>query len=361
MQKSSSIRPPRRDSVTISFEAREYLVSHETDPALLPGAANAISRCLGLEEAESVVLVVESGWEAVGAALLSAAEASGIEVIAFIVKAEQARNEPFVARLASRIGEARASVYSGSVAGLPSEFRRRLARAGGPTHRHADMAGVSPAMMVQSMRTDPREIHAVGEALMEMLEEGSELRVSSPLGTELVIRLDPRFTWHNASGLVADGTWAFLPGGEVVTTPLRVDGVLVADGGIWRSEADEHPRSPRIRLRFEDAVLVAAEGLEDEDPLLEELDEAENGRRVGHVSFGTNVGVLAPVNGFQDLRAPGFHLTLGRTLRDLTSADWDSPIEIPLLPRRVDVTLDGQPVLVRGRFVHRLLRSAPSA
>jgi leucyl aminopeptidase (aminopeptidase T) len=355
VKKSSSIRPPqRRDSVTISFEAREYLLTQVDDPSLTPGARNAVSHSLGLTNGQTMVLVVESGYERVGAALLRAAESAGAEVVAFIVKDEQTRNEPFVTRLAGRLAEAQASAFVGSLAGLPRAFHRRLVTAGGLTRRHADMAGINEAMMVQSMRTDPREIDALGRRLLDALSDRTELRVLSSLGTDLSIRCEPRFRWHNASGALAPGQWAPVPGGAVITTPASVDGVLIADGGIWMSETEEHPRSTKIRLRFEQGKLASAEGLEEGDALFDLLDADEHGRRVGRVSFGTNVGVLAPVNGLQDLRAPGLHLTLGRTVGELTGADWDSNIEVPLLPRRVDVAADGKPLLVRGRYVQAL-------
>jgi len=81
------------------------------------------------------------------------------------------------------------------------------------------------------------------------------------------------------------------------------------------------------------------------------LDGAASARRVGQVGFGTNTGVLTPIGALlQDLKLPGFHLTLGHTCPEVTGAKWDSEVEIPLLTRRATVTIDGESVLVAGRF-----------
>ena len=346
-----STRPPpgRRDSVTVSHEGREYLLLHAVDPALELGAKNAVETCLGARHGEQLILVCEKGLEPIGAAIVRAADRVGADVSAFILDADHAGNEPFVTRLSARLEEAETSILIASVAGLPAEFRRLMLRVGG-RRRHAHMVGITEAMMRQSMRADYEEVHAIGERLLRRLEPTSELRVQTSAGTNIVVRGHPQHRWHNASGLLRSAGWANLPGGEVFSTPLSVDGLVVPDGGMFMPDGTDVARGGRLRVRFARGSVTAIEG-PGGDELLRYLEDVPHGARVGQAGFGTNTSLLTSVGALlQDLKMPGFHLSLGYTCAELTSAEWSSPIEVPMLMRRADVAVDGEPLMVRGRF-----------
>ena len=62
-------RTRRRESITISFEARDYLSDVADDPSLRLGADAVVRDCLGLREGAALALVVQSQHDEVGAAL----------------------------------------------------------------------------------------------------------------------------------------------------------------------------------------------------------------------------------------------------------------------------------------------------
>lgn len=349
-------RRARRESITVSFEARDYLAEQEVAEELVSGATNAVTTCLAIQPAERVILVVEQGLQEIGAALLQAADRVGAEVTAYVVDGADARNEAFVTRLEARLGEADASLLVASVDGLPKPFRRRMLVGGDEERRHAHMVGITPAMMKQSMRADYGEVDALGRRLCMRLGPESTLRIETTTGTALVVRAHPQHRWHNASGLLRGRGWVNLPGGEVITAPQTVDGVLVPDGGVWVGTGEEVTRPGRLRLTFERGELVDVAGPEDDvRAILEAVDVAPNGRRVGQIGLGTNTSVLTSIGSLlQDLKMPGVHLTLGYTAPEQTGAAWTSEVEIPLIVRRPDARLDGVPLLVRGRYARDL-------
>ncbi len=350
-------RRRRRESITISYEARELLAAHEVDPSFELGARNAVETCLGLEPGQKLILVCEPGLEEIGAALLRAAEQIDAQVTVFLVDRERVKSDAFVTRLSTRLAEAQASVLVASVGGLPPSFRRRVIGAGGAERRHGHMVGITGAMMQQAMRADYEEVDALGRRLVGRMKTRSVIRLETTSGTALTIRLDPEHRWHNASGLLREPGWTNLPGGEVFTTPASVDGVLVPDGGAWLPDGHEIARAGRLRLRFEGGELTAIEGRDPEErrALAEAVEAAPNGRRVGQIGFGTNTGVLASIGSLlQDLKMPGFHVTLGDPCGDLTGACWTSTVEVPLLVRRPDVLVDDVPIMVRGRYANEL-------
>jgi leucyl aminopeptidase (aminopeptidase T) len=342
-----------RPSVAFTFQAREHLLKIGAAENLVLGARAAVRDCLGVQPEEVVVLLVETPLEDIAAAILIELEAVGARVTPYLVHESQVRNESFVQRIEQKLGEAAVSFLLCTTTGLPPAFRRRVINAPGRTRRHGHMVGVTPAMMEQSMRADYAEVHALGEAVMRRVRPESLITVSTPAGTNLRIRCQPGHRWVNASGFLRSGGWTNLPGGELFTTPGAVAGTVVADAGIWMGDTGELPKGARLTLTFDDARCTRIDGdAEAAATLAQRLDEVTNARRVGQIGFGTNTGVVTPIGSLlQDLKMPGFHLSLGHTCPEVTSATWTASLEVPILMRRADVSIDGAAVMQRGRWL----------
>ena len=243
-------------------------------------------------------------------------------------------------------------ILVGTTAGLDAGFRRHICTLPG-RRRHAHMVGVTPEMMRQAMRADWTEVHQLGERLARQLRGTRTLHVQSGPREHLTVRPDGRCRWHNGSGQLREPGFTNLPGGEVVTCPGDVEGSFRADGGVWIGDR-VLGRGSALTLRFAAGELVEVNGPEAD--ALWEATEGPNGRRVGQLSFGTNTSVLTPIGAMlQDLKMPGLHLVLGYSCPEQTGASWSSEVMVPVLCRRPDVSADGQPILVRGRYAQQLM------
>jgi hypothetical protein len=343
----------RRDSITISQDAETHLAATPPDPALAGPARAVLTSALGLSRGAMLVLVVEVGCEPFGRAILAEAIDLGLHTRTYLVDYVTSRSAPFRARLEGHLAEADGSVMIGTVGGLDAEFRRRVCTLPGK-RRHAHMVGLTEAMVRQSLRADWNEVHAVGERLRERLGTVRRIEVDSAPGCVLKIDLDPQHRWHNGSGRLREPGFSNLPGGEVITCPSRVDGAYRADGGIWLADGTA-VRAAHV-LRFYRGSLVEVEG-PDSEVIWKAVDADPQGRRVGQVAFGTNLNVLTPIGAMlQDLKMPGFHLVLGYSCPEQTGATWCSQSMVAALGRRVDALLDGEPVLVRGRYARWVTR-----
>ncbi len=343
----------RRSSGALSIDPASILRAYPPDASLAEGSRNAIATCLGVERGQRHVLVVETEYDAIAAALLGAADELGALTDVHVVDARKAASEPFVATLEARLRDADASLFVGSIDGLPTAFRHRVIDAGGARRRHGHMPGVTVAMMQQSMRTDYEEVRAISTRLCERLSGDVTLTVRAPRGTDLVVRCTTSHRWHAEDGVLRDPGWTNLPGGEVLSSPASVDGVLVPDAGAWDARCHPVENADRLRIHFDRGSVASIEGGPGTEPqaLLEQLD-AHQARRAGQVALGTNLGVIAAIgNLLQDVKMPGFHLTLGHTRPEHTLAPPGSDVEVPLLVRRADVDVDGTPILRNGRYV----------
>jgi aminopeptidase len=268
-----------------------------------------------------------------------------------VLSPEQAANPSVVSALLARLATHDASFLVSSLDGLPVELRRRVVVVGQSQRRHGHLIGITPAMMWQSMRAGYAEVDRLSVWLATRLVPGASLHATAPGGTDLRIRLDAAARVGVASGVLLDPGWTNLPGGEVFALPASADGVLVPDGGVWEPDGAKLT-TLRTKLTFERGAVTKIEGPADVCARLEEmLDGTPGARRVGQIGFGTNTGVLRPIGALlQDLKVPGFHLTLGHTCPEVTGARWDCDAEIPLLVRRASVSIDGEVVLSAGRY-----------
>ncbi|MFW6051771.1 MAG: aminopeptidase [Myxococcota bacterium] len=345
----------RRQSITISFQAREYLASRQVDAPLAGGARNVLEGALGLTHVDGLVMVAHSTLETVAAAVYQTAEALGIEVAAYLVGEDDLRNDAFVNRLLEKLDEATVSILLAPEGALPDAFLDRVRPGEGANRRHAVMTGVTEGVMRQSLRTDFGELDERAARLTQRLASAQRLEARAATGTELQVAFGPALRWAGGSGrLLRGGGTTHLPAGVVYTSPARVEGTLVADGGVWLPRRQAALRRRRLVFRIEDGHVVAVEGAGREE-VEETLAAAPNARRVGRVGLGVNAGILAPIGiRAQDLAIPGLHLVLGDPWPEQTGAAWTCALAVPLLVRRPDVTLDGVPILVRGRYAREL-------
>lgn len=330
------------------------LREHPVDPSIVEGARNAIRTCLGVEAGQRFVLIVESGHEELAAGFLAAADDVGARSEVVVVDARRAASPVFLESTGALLAAADASLFVGSIDGIPASFRHHVIDAGGPRRRHGHMPGVNAAMMQQSMRTDYDDVRALTARLAARFAGEVTLRVRAPRGTDLTVRCDSSAVWYCEDGVLREPGWTNLPAGELLTTPASAEGVLVPDGGAWDAQAQPVRNADRLRILFSAGEVTAIEGGPGSEPeaLIAQLDATPNLRRLGQVALGTNVGVVAAVGSvLQDLKMPGFHVSLGHTRPEHTGASWSCPIEIPLLVRRADLDVDGTPVLRNGRFV----------
>lgn len=318
-------------------------------------AGRAVIRdCLAVRQGERVLIIYEVGFEDLGAALTMAVDEVEGEVDAIAI------GDPVppmvVERVQERLESCEASVLVASFT-FPREVRTPIVE-NTTRRRHVHMLGIDDSVIRQSLRADYVAVNRLGEDLIRILDGGREIRIESVQGTDLRARRDPKCRWHNQGGLQHTPGWTNLPAGEVVTCPSTVDGRFVPDGGLWLTDGTLIDRSVarRLTLTFEAGVLVGVEGPESPRAVLEaHVDSRREGRRVGQLSFGTNIGVLAPIgNPAQDAKLPGFHLVLGYSAPDVTGASWNGEAMVTALQRQESVWVDKREVIRRGRYVRTL-------
>lgn len=229
-----------------------------------------------------------------------------------------------------------------------------------PTNRHVHIPRADYRLFAQSGRADPDVLAIINERLTAHLKPNARIHVASPTGTSLDIALPSQPIVISCNGRPPLGEVDNLPSGFVFTHPLSVSGTFVVDRGVVSSllevAAAKLRRTPasltfsggRVTAVASDDTSIAAafEGFFATHP---------NAPRVGLVNLPTNYLVRSEIGlESQDSLLPGVVVAMGYTAREQTKASFDAPVQLRLLGRRQDVSVDGK-VIVRAGRLHEAL------
>jgi aminopeptidase len=327
------------------------------NPALLPGARNAIETCLAILPGERVALIFDEPSEEVAASLKQALEDR--KAIPTVLRIEDYSARPVKSappEILAGLETADAGILCmhplegelGARKDIVAVVERRQIR-------YAHMVGVTPEIMQQGMRADYRMVDRLSDKLRERMLRAETLTVKTEAGTQIAAYFDRGLDWVKTSGLISPRYWSNLPAGEVFTTPATVDGTFVCDataGDHFNGKYGDLQATPLV-LTIKGARLVAVECARKdlEQEFWEYCHTDENSDRVGELAFGTNLGLSEMIGILlQDEKFPGVHLAFGDPYGSQTHADWKSRTHVDVLTRQCDVWIDDDQVIEKGRY-----------
>ena len=221
--------------------------------------------------------------------------------------------------------------------------------------RHAHMVGVTRRSLIAGFSVDPMRVLDATRAVRMRLRPNSVLHLKTTGGSDLTVKLTPKYRWAEHVGVIRPGRWENLPAGELVTTPDSVDGVFICDASIGghfdhKGLVDRNPVRVEVAQGAVTRVSCPDRALH---RLVEEYLRSEPlAARVGTVVIGTNVGMLTPIGEMvSDQNLPGLHLSLGNTFPDITGAEPGALSQLTMTTSGADMDLDGAQLLRAGRYL----------
>lgn len=324
------------------------------------GARNAVRACLNVGPSDRVCIVRNLPRREIAEAIAEESRSTGAEVRAWTMEDYGPRPlVHFPAPMAAEIREFRPTVSFFIGTGQKGELAFRHAMRGflvDELHcRHGHMIGIDDLLMADGMAGDYDEVYRVTRSVYEIVRHARTITVETPLGTELTATFSPDRRWIPSDGRYWNqGEWGNLPEGETFTSPLGVEGLLVAEElGDWFAEK-YRVISPGIRMHIKEGRLT---GFETPDAALaadlsDYLATDENSKRVGEFAIGTNIGLTRIVGNFlQDEKFPGVHIAFGDPYGEETNADWSCASHVDALASHATVTVDGRTIMEAGRIL----------
>lgn len=330
------------------------------------GAKQAVINCLKVQKGEKVVIITDRDREKLADALVKQAEGVGAEIQKFIMEDFGSRPEDGSAPLAfpdeigTALSQTQVSFYlAGGKMGELKSFRIPMLKiVENSIIRHGHMPNFTEEMMGQGMAADYAKIQELSKKVYDIVATAKEIRVTTPVGTDVTARFDPKYKWVVCDGNIKPAKWSNLPDGEVFSAPVDVNGTMVVDGCLgdfFNAKYGDLSGNP-LTYRLEGGRCVKgsvecanAELKEEFEKYTFETDE--NANRVGEFAIGTNIGLTRLIgNLLQDEKFPGIHVALGSPYPDKTGAEWDSNAHNDGVLRNPTITVDGKVIMENGKF-----------
>jgi len=330
----------------------------EFDPQLSPGARNAVNVCLRLQPDERLTLITDSATQEIAAALGREIREVGSPYSVFVLEDHAPRplaHMPDVILDDLETSQVSIMAVHTQTGELPSR-REMINVVNRRKIRHGHMVNINRQIMIEGMGADFIKVDELSSKLVAKARRSRFVRAKSRGGTDIEAELSPSLKWLKTSGITSPDKWGNLPGGEIFTSPYKVNGVFVVDGVVGDYLCAKYGDLRETPLTI-DIVDSRITHLDCENKAL--LDEFarytatdENSDRVGEFAIGTNTTIKNIIGHIlQDEKLSGIHLAFGHPYPEHTHQTWDSSTHIDCVGRDFDIWFDDKQVMEEGRFL----------
>jgi aminopeptidase len=354
---SSTLIAPAK-TARLADAARARLQALPFDPELSPGASNAVNVCLRIQDAEKVTLITDETSLEIAASLAAELERRGLTYSPFIL--EDLTPRPLVDMprpVLDDMETSQVSIFAVTVQTNELRSRKQMTDVVNRRRmRHAHMVNIEKAIMLDGMRADYDAVDALSVKVYDIVTKAKYIRATTPAGTDLVAELTPDYKWLKTSGIISPDKWGNLPGGEVFTSPLEVNGTFVVDGVVGDYLCAKYGSLTATPLIVKVAGNRLVEAYSENKTLEQEFwaycHTDENSDRVGEFAIGTNIGLKGVIgNILQDEKVPGIHIAFGSPYGAHTGAQWDSSTHIDIVGLNFDIWADDRQIMRAGQFL----------
>ncbi|MFB6203114.1 MAG: aminopeptidase [Candidatus Nanohaloarchaea archaeon] len=310
------------------------------------GADTIVDQCLKIQEDEDVVIVTDGVDRGITEALRSVLDRKDLENELLEYEEVENHGEEPPEHVAERMKEADV-VIAPTNKSLSHTHARGDANEAGT--RVASMPTITREIWGSSLQADYHRIEEITEKAHGKLAETDEVRVKTPSGTDLTLRIEPEHLELDTGLIHEPGDFGNLPAGETFGPAIAVNGTLVIDHTPIVDGAEG------IEIEIEDSEVVAVRGPETE--LQRTFEEVENARKLAEFGFGTNPEAHLIGNVLQDEKSLGtvhfafgdntFFIPEGHEYHSESEVHWDFVSENPTVWFDDEKVLDeGEPVFL---------------
>lgn len=332
------------------------------DSELSKGAYNAINACLRLKPTERVTIITDNEDIEIAAALAAEIKKVGSEFSVMVMEDYAPRPLKNMPKpILEDLAKSQVSIFCAQA--KEGELRSRIDMTDvvdANKIRHAHMVNITKQIMLEGMRADYSEVDNISQRLIEKARRAKKILVKSDNGTDMIAEFTDKIKWLKTSGIISVEKWGNLPGGEIFTSPLKVDGTFVVDGVVGDYLCAKYGDLINTPLKIEIADSRITRMECDNKELLEEFTEYtmtdENSNRVGEYAIGTNLACKKVIgNILQDEKLPTIHIAFGHPYSKYTGADWVSTTHIDCVSIKCSIWFDygdsTEQVMEKGKFL----------
>jgi leucyl aminopeptidase (aminopeptidase T) len=311
-------------------------------PDLGPAVNTVIRRCLGVQQGEDVLVIVDWETRAIGDALREEAAAAGADAVLAVMDERETDGTEPPRPLAAALKACDVFIAPTTRSLSHTTARKQATEAGA---RGATMPGVTEDMLARVMAVDFDLMAARSRAVAELLTNATTAKVTCPLGTDLRLDLTGREGISDDGDLTAKGAFGNLPCGEGFIAPMGGEGRLVP-ASLAPLGLTEEPAT----LTVENGHIVRAEGGLGPGFLQRLTRHGDNGTNLAELGVGTNDQATLTGNVLEDEKILGtIHVAFGASAGIGGTVSVPIHLDVVVLDATLDV--DETRILDAGRFV----------
>lgn len=214
-----------------------------------------VKSCLKVKPGEVFLVITDTETEVIGRAIAEAGWEVGAETIYVVMKPRTRHGEEPPKPVAEMWPHVDVFVAPTKYSLTHTQARKRATEAGA---RGATMPTITVDIFIEGMSVDYGVVKEYCERMKKALEGVKEVRVTSPLGTDISFSVEGREFLMDTGVLEERGAMGNLPAGEVFIAPVEgtANGVIVFDGSIAGVGTLKQP----VRVHVKDGFAVKFEG-----------------------------------------------------------------------------------------------------
>lgn len=219
--------------------------------------------------------------------------------------------------------------------------------------------GATVDMFERTVAVDYKAMRELAAKLKAVLDDGKEVRVTSPSGTDITFSIEGRKGQVDDGDVRLPGKGGNLPCGEAFISPKNqtAEGVIVFDGTIDLVPDAVIPKTP-VKVVYKGGFITEITGGEEAERLLEVIrkgeqmardvgktEEERNARALGELGIGINPAATMTCNMLEDEKVwRTVHFAIGMNLDN----DGQAFIHQDCLVKRPSLWVDGRPIMKDG-------------
>ncbi len=271
-------------------------------------AFQTLKNCMDVKKGENVTIVVDAPLKKIGKFFLEAAKEMETEVVLveFLPRNNNGEEPPVSVADAMKNSDVLLIITSKSLS--HTKARHEATKNGART---ASMPLVTEEMLLRTLAIDYTKVKETCDKYAEILNNGSEVRITSPADTDLTFSIENREGQSDGGIFHERAIFGNLPAGEAFIAPVEgtANGKLVIDGSMAGVGLVDEP----IIIKVEDGLAVNISGGESAKKLEKIVDKyGQKARNIAELGIGLNPA--AKLTGFilEDEKILGScHIALG--------------------------------------------------
>lgn len=304
----------------------------------------AIKECMAVKKNEKILIITDEIKREIGYSLYANALRLGYKALFVETKSGKINGEEPSEEIAHLMQQFDVVFIPTAKSLTHTDARRNASKKG---VRIATFPGITKEVMIRGLNADYKKISKLSIKLKKVLEQGKEIRVTAPAGTDISFSIKGRTAFASKGLFHKKGESGNLPTGETFLAPVEgtSNGVFVVDGSMAGLGLI---KKNNIRIEVKNGFAGKITGGFTAGRLKKMLDSVgKNARNIAEFGIGTNDRAKLSGILLEDEKVMGtVHIALGNNVS--MGGNVNVPIHLDGVIKEPTVYMDGKEIMKDG-------------